>query len=188
MVLVNAITKLCLQGTVVFEEKTSSTNDDIFKYCWIALNDFEGSAEILKHAHKFIMILLAYGYIQLTQTVCDKLFQIKSKCAVVTHNICVSMMPHSIYEAYRLKIKTQENRLEKDTANTVDDEDSTMFKEFKKIFEKRHCLRSPRTLKDLTRIKLYECTPKGKMPTLVQKLNISKELKVYLCLNVEPLL
>ena len=188
MVLVNVIAKLCLQGTVGFEEKTSSTNDDIFKFCWVALNDCQGAAEILRHAHKFIMILLAYGYIQLTQRICDNLFEIKSNRAVGTYNICVGMLPHTTFEAYRLKIQAKEDKLQKATNNTVDNQDSSKFEHFKKIFESRHLLSGSRSLKDLTRIKLYECTPKGKIPALVHKLNISKELKVYLSLNVEPLL
>ena len=188
MVLVNAITNLCLQGTAVIEEKTSSTNDDIFKCCWLALNDFQVSAEISRHTHKFIMILLAYGYIPLTERISDSLFQIKSECTVVTYHIYVSMLSHSIFEAHRLKIQTEENRLQKATNSTVDEQESTKFEQFKKTFESRHLLSGSRSLKELTRIKLYECTPKGKISALVQKLNISKELKVYLCLNVEPLL
>ena len=84
MVLVNAITNLCLQGTAVIEEKMSSTNDDIFKCCWVALNDFHVSAEISRNTHKFIMILLAYGYLPLIERISDSLFQIKSECTVVT--------------------------------------------------------------------------------------------------------
>ena len=88
-------------------------------------------------------------------------------------------------------MQTEEKRFQEATANgnSVDDRAFCMlFKELKKISKNGHCFSSPRTLKDLTSIKFYECTPKGKIPALVQKLKISKELKIYLCLNVEPLL
>ena len=88
-------------------------------------------------------------------------------------------------------MQRHENRLQKATANgdSVDDRAFCMlFKELKNKSKNGHCFSGPRTLKDLTRIKLYECTPKGKIPAFVQQLKISKELKIYLCLNVEPLL
>ena len=143
MVLVNMMTKLCLQGTVI-PEKASSIHDVICEYCWNAIN-YLHSSKILRHAHKLIMILLAYGYIQLTQTICDNLSQINSQRAVVTYCICVSMLPHSIYEAYRLEMQTQEKRFQEATANgnSVDDRVFCMlFKELKKISKNGHFKRS----------------------------------------------
>ena len=198
MNLLNMLIKLFLQAgikplqeTVVAKSWIDDEKCNLAEYLILncinnmAMDIFEAS--LLIELHNFVMILLAYGFAELTEVISNDLFNTHSK-RVITAHICVSMMTHSGYEAYRKLIREKKARLV-ELQHSQNNEDSldVELRNLKTAISNSYDLNGPRSLKELSRLNIYAIMPKGKLPILVQQLDISKDMKNFLSLGVKPL-
>ena len=151
----------------------------------MAMDIFEAS--LLIELHKFVVILLAYGFAELTEAISNDLFNTHSK-RVITAHICVSMMTHSGYEAYRKLIREKKARLvELQHSRNNEDSLDVELRNLKTAISNSYDLNGPRSLRELSRLNIHAIMPKGKLPILVQQLDISRDMKNFLSLGVKPL-
>ena len=183
MALLNMIVKMFLQHGV-----TQSPDDKIITLCLRKMDTKPNAAQeqIFKHAQNFVMILLAYGYEKLTVRDCNDLFWIQSEFLLPTVKTCISMMSNDVYNAYIQKVDTERQNLESELKKAPENRNCIKFPKLQKAVE--NSCNGPRSPQELTRLKIHEVTARGKLPSYVQQLDVSKEMQSYISLGVQPLL
>ena len=199
MNILNMLTKLFLQAGIrplqefkLVKSWIGDEKNNLGEYLiWNSIDDMAMDifqATVLVQLHNCVMILLAYGFAELTEAISNDLFNTHSKCVITAH-ICVSMMTHSEYEAYRKLSREKKARLvELQHSQNNEDSHEEEIQNLKTAISNSYDLNGPRSLKELSRLNIHAIMPKGKLPILVQQLDISKDMKNFLSLGVEPLL